>query len=67
MLSMKAARVNKRMTQEEAAKLIGVAKNTISNWEVGKTIPSVYYLANIEDAYGISFRDLEISRLKGKR
>ena len=36
-ISLKAARVDKGYTQEDAAKLMGVGKDTIRNWEKGKT------------------------------
>lgn len=38
-ITLAAARVNAKMTQEEAAKSIGVTKYTIINWENGKTFP----------------------------
>lgn len=40
-LTLKALRVNKNLTQEEAAKAIGVSKYTWANYEVGKTYPDV--------------------------
>lgn len=36
-ISLKAARVNAEMTQEEVANLMGKNKQTIVNWETGKT------------------------------
>lgn len=41
-ISLRAARVNAGMTQEEVAKVVGKGKQTIVNWENGKTaIPAV--------------------------
>lgn len=40
-ISMKAARVNADLTQEELAKALNVSKQTIVSWESGKTSPTV--------------------------
>jgi DNA-binding XRE family transcriptional regulator len=36
-ITLKAARVNADMTQDEATERIGKSKQTIVNWETGKT------------------------------
>lgn len=38
-ISLKAARVNANLSQEEAAKRIGVCKSTLQSYERGDTIP----------------------------
>lgn len=38
-ISMAAARVNAKMTQEDVAKEMKVSKQTIVNWENGKVMP----------------------------
>jgi transcriptional regulator with XRE-family HTH domain len=38
-ISMAAARVNAKMTQEEIAEKMDMARTTIISWETGKTIP----------------------------
>lgn len=40
-ISLAAARVNAGMTQEQVAKQMNVSKNTVVNWEKGKTEPSI--------------------------
>ncbi|WP_258328313.1 helix-turn-helix transcriptional regulator [Lactobacillus melliventris] len=40
-LTLKSLRANKNMTQVEAAKAIGVGKETWRNYENGKTYPDV--------------------------
>ena len=40
-ISLRAARVNAKMTQGQTAKELGVTKKTIQNWESGKTSPSM--------------------------
>lgn len=38
-VSLAAARVNVEMTQEDVAKTMHVAKQTVGNWEKGKVVP----------------------------
>ncbi len=40
-ISLAAARVNARMTQEDVAREMHVSKQTIVNWEKGKVIPGI--------------------------
>ena len=40
-LTLKAARINKGLTQEEAGKKIGVSADVISNWERQISFPDV--------------------------
>lgn len=40
-ISLAAARVNANMTQEDVAKIMGVTRYSIANWENGKTIPGI--------------------------
>ena len=57
-LSLKEAREFKGLTQEEAAKLIDVSKDTLSNYERGKTYPDIPTLRKIENLYGIEYNRL---------
>ena len=57
-ITLKAARVNKGYTQREAAVLIEVTEDTISNWERGKSFPNVPQLKKIEEVYGVTYNDL---------
>ena len=57
-LTLKAARTNKGLTQEEAAKAIGVTRDTISNWERGATYPDVINLKAIEEVYQVGYNEL---------
>ena len=38
---IKAARLKKKMTQEQVAELLGVSRQTISNWENEKSYPDI--------------------------
>lgn len=57
-VTLKAARVNKGLTQEEAAKLIGVSADVISNWERQVSFPDVLQLKIIERVYGVDYQHL---------
>ena len=52
-ISLKAARVNAGLTQEQAADKIGIARQTLVNYETGKTFPDIKTLRRIADVYGI--------------
>lgn len=54
-ISLKAARVNAKLSQQEAADRIGVAASTLRNWESGKTFPNQPKIEKICEVYGISF------------
>ena len=47
-----AARVNKGLTQNEAANKIGVCKKTLIAYEKGKRVPSIEVLNKMSDIYG---------------
>lgn len=46
-----AARVNAGLSQDEAAKLLNVSKETVSNYERGKTVPDWDTVKRIENVY----------------
>lgn len=50
-ISLAAARVNAGMTQDEAAKEMKVGKQTIVNWEKGKSEPSVSQGRRLSEIY----------------
>ena len=54
-VSLKAARVNKGMTQEEAARNLGISVYTLINYESGKYYPDVPILKRIERLYGVPY------------
>lgn len=55
---LKNSRLNAGMTQEQIAEKINVSRQTISNWENGKSLPDVISLIKISDLYQISLDDL---------
>jgi transcriptional regulator with XRE-family HTH domain len=54
-ITLRAARVNVGLSQQEAADKIGVAVSTLRNWESGKTFPNQPKIEKICEVYGISF------------
>lgn len=57
-ITLKAARINKGYGQDEAAKLIGVSSDTLSNWERGITFPDVPKIRKIEIVYDIKYDNI---------
>lgn len=56
--TMKAIRVNKGLTQEQAAKGIGISVETLANYEKGITYPDIPILKKIENFYNVSYNDI---------
>lgn len=56
--TLRTARDLNRLTQKKAAKLLGVSKDTLSNWERGKSFPDVSNLKKIEQLYGVEYNQL---------
>ncbi len=50
-ISLAAARVNAGLTQDSVASTLHVGKNTIVNWEKGKTEPSISQAKKLEEIY----------------
>ena len=59
LITLKAARVNKELTQAEAADLIEVSVETIQNWESAKSYPNVLQIKKIEQAYGVFYNNIK--------
>ena len=53
-ISLAAARVNARLTQEEAAKRMKIGKRTIINWEKGRTSIKIAEFEELCNLYKIS-------------
>lgn len=65
-MTLRAARANtlskrgKPLTIKEAAQLIGIHYQTLRNWEIGKSVPTVSDLERICKAYNVSYDNLKI-------
>ena len=53
------ARVTADMTQKELAAKLHVSQTTIKNWERNKNRPSLYGMATIANALGVTVEQLE--------
>ena len=53
-ISLAAARVNANMTQQQVATIMGKSKQTIINWEKGRSIPGVPEIEMMARLYNIS-------------
>ena len=56
--TLKTARERKGLTQESAAKLIGISTDTLGNYERGKSYPDIPVLRKIEEVYEIPYERL---------
>jgi DNA-binding XRE family transcriptional regulator len=57
-ISLKAARVNANLTQEDVAKKVKKSKNTIVSYEKGKSTPDIETGKALANLYGVSIDDL---------
>jgi len=55
---LKKARNEKGITQEQAAELLGVSRQTISNWENNKSFPDIVSVIKLRDSYSVSLDHL---------
>lgn len=57
-ISLKAARIDANLTQKQLADLLDVDKKTVSNWELGKSMPNVDRIEAICAALGRSYKEI---------
>lgn len=55
---LKQARLADNLTQEEVAGKVGVSRQTMSNWENGKSYPDIASLIILSDVYGMTLDSL---------
>lgn len=51
-------RLKKNWSLEKLAKVIGVSRNTIVNWESGRTEPTAWYLRKLKNLFSLSYEYL---------
>lgn len=57
-LTLKTARVNRCLSQIEAAEKLGISRSTLQSWETYKSYPTVDKLPKIEEVYKVKCDDL---------
>ena len=62
-LKLKAARVNAELTLEQAAKKLGITKNTLISYEKYRTTPNMEMGAAMASLYGVQVDDLIFLRV----
>ena len=55
---IKNARIQNNYTQEQTAEKLMVSRQTISNWENGKSLPDILSLIRMSELYHLSLDDL---------
>ena len=58
-ITMKAARVNRGLTQAEVADALNVTKKTVSYWENGKTIPKLDKIELLCNLLHVQYNDIQ--------
>ena len=66
-ITLKAARVNVNMTQDDAAKALGKTKQTIVNWETGMTEIKYRDLCALSELYSMPIEYLELPPKRTKK
>lgn len=56
---LKAARVNKDLTQQDVANALNVTKKTVGAWESGKTMPKVDKIDALCLLLGVNYDDIQ--------
>lgn len=63
--NLRKLRLDKRLTQEQAAEKLGVSAQSVSRWETAATLPDVMLLPEIAKLYGVLVDDLFKPAAKG--
>ena len=57
-ITLPAARKNKNLTQKDLANLCNVSESTVSNWENGRSEPTVSQARKIGEAVGMHYDNI---------
>lgn len=59
-ITLKAARVNAGLTQEQVQQATGFARSTLAKWEQGRTSPRVEDLVILCNLYGVPTEHIKL-------
>lgn len=59
-ITLKAARVNAGLTQQQVLQATGIARSTLKRWERGETFPKVNELAVLCELYGVPIECIKL-------
>jgi transcriptional regulator with XRE-family HTH domain len=65
-ISLRAARINRNMTIEDAAAKVGMSVRQLYRLEAGETIPKWDIVVKLAEVYGYAPTDLRIERKEGE-
>lgn len=57
-IKLQNARIDAELTQEQVAEHLGVSRQTVSNWETGRTYPDIRSVVKMSDLYSVSIDHL---------
>lgn len=57
-ITLKAARVNANLTQEEAANKLGISRQTLRNYESYRTKPDIEISKKLSELYNLTVDDI---------
>lgn len=58
-ITIKAARVNKGLTQSDVGRELNVTKKTVGSWEKGKTMPKLELIDPLCNLLGVKYDDIQ--------
>ena len=59
-ITLRAARINAGLTQEQVHQQTGIARSTLRRWESGETSPKARDLAGLCELYGVSVQNIKL-------
>lgn len=63
-ITLKAARINRGVTQNEAGKALKVGRSTVGSWEKGKTFPRADQMLALCALYGVTVDGIAMPKMQ---